>query len=80
MNNSKQEDSFKLYSKTRTASLLGIGKSKLETLLSSGQLKHMDVNGKIRIPRQAISDYIKNGLDSSIYPAAGYDLSDFIRA
>ena len=38
--------------------VLGLGRSMIYSLIRSGEIEHMKIHGKIRIPRRYLVDYI----------------------
>ena len=50
---------LRLYSKSETAKLLGIGKEKLGKLLSSGRIGFIQIEDRIHIPYSEILNFIK---------------------
>ena len=60
--NIQSEVELHLFSKTKAASLLGIGKTKLNNLISNGSLAVLRLDGRIRIPGSAIKSFIDENL------------------
>lgn len=58
----QSEVELRLFSKTKAASLLGIGKTKLNNLISNGSLAVLRLDGRIRIPGSAIKSFIDENL------------------
>lgn len=54
--------SLKLFSKTKTAIILGIGKKKLEKLTNEGKIRFLAINGRKVYPFQALQDFIDSNL------------------
>jgi excisionase family DNA binding protein len=62
MSFSEDQNKLKLITKTKAAELLGIGKEKLNSILESGKIKCIIVDGKIRIPYSELDRYINDNL------------------
>ena len=51
---------LRLFSKSQTAKLLGIGKEKLGKLLSTGRIGFIQIDDRIHIPYSEILNFIQN--------------------
>ena len=51
---------------TEAADLIGVGRSKVYALLASGELPSIRIGGSVRVPLDALRDWIANRLRLSV--------------
>jgi len=61
-----------LYTPTEAAFALGIGRSKLYELISSGQLKSVRIGACRRIPAQALGEFLTRLQNSAVHPPRSF--------
>ena len=70
--------SLQLYSFSRSAKLLGIGKETLKSLINDGKIGVIKINNRIKIAHSEIEEFIKSNSTREKSLPDAFDATDFL--